>query len=650
MKTELSIRRYAGYAVSVVLLLSAVIFLLASCEKEWPDGKRSLGKLVAVNFSVKETPYNDGGSLRSASGTIAPETVVVPIEGNWCMYATLEPVPADATRASGDGFIANARLMIAAYEVSGGTTATTATASAQYQVNSDKSITPVADPLAVPIGDYKFVAYSYNKTNALPSFSETISNIDPSTNDLLWGASGTPSIRISGNDDNNVDILLQHLFSQVTVSATTNATSGYPSGVPPTINSVSVIIKPKHRVSVKVQNGTFTGTTVVSAGQTVTKNTTTSTATTWVSKDTTVYTGETNATNPITVTLTNLSLSGVNTSYFPVLTAKFAMALVPNGKYDLKIHFKQVEFAGSNIYWVTTTPATPGTPGDGYLTFDEAGNNANNMYQGLLFRWGSLVGIAGMLTPANDDGTGSLVDKLVRGTKDDPTTGTPIYVPKYTIDQGRQGYMQTNMASMSSNGGVDYWTTFTGIVANTAAPVTDIPYFDGSYATSVPSGRSTTFVSDAAQNTPAMWESFRGDICQYINNDYRLPVSYEFGSVSGKASYGTGGTTSIGWTRLPADNATAFPSNAAVGSADGKSGTPTIYGVTHYSGVSFPVAGTRSFGNDALWRYRNTGDYWSSSVHSTRTNAYELGITGIDVYPGQSNTRALPFPIRCVKK
>jgi hypothetical protein len=141
-----------------------------------------------------------------------------------------------------------------------------------------------------------------------------------------------------------------------------------------------------------------------------------------------------------------------------VLTSNFSTALLAGKSYNLNVKLRAAKWAGSNIYWDTDK-----------LTFDEYGSTGNEGYQGVFFRFGSLVGIASM-------------DVLERFDDD-----SPVYTP-------------------NESGG---WTQ------GTVADFGSILCWDVSTHGSVLS-------NDVYPNL--------GDICKAIKPTYRLPKAEEFGA------------------------------------------------------------------------------------------------------------------------
>jgi len=194
--------------MSLAMLLCSFSLLLSSCDKGVPE--INPGDPVAISFSLNADAFGENEDLTRAAEAVAPETVVVPVEGGWYMCATLEP-DASATRATSGGadpLATGTEVRILAY-LNGGTTVT---AQADYVVNGS-SLNPKTSPLSVPAGNnYTFVAYACNNTT-LPG---TLTTLDPAATDLRWGE--TASIAVSSGTTVNINI--ERLYSKVTARIT----------------------------------------------------------------------------------------------------------------------------------------------------------------------------------------------------------------------------------------------------------------------------------------------------------------------------------------------------------------------------------------------------------------------------------------------
>jgi hypothetical protein len=284
----------------------------------------------------------------------------------------------------------------------------------------------------------------------------------------------------------------------------------------------------------------------------------------------------------------------------------------------LQINFKQgVAWAGSNIYW------------DGSkLTFKEAGyKGPENYYQGVFFKWGSLVGVSPAALPLVDLSPSNTFNGGTNGT---PSTGTPIYVWSSLSSQ----WIQTNVATASQSG-IGGFTTGAGNNETAATAWDRILYT----TTGTTDDRYSNYLyanDDFANN--------RGDICKYIGTKggpqgYRMAKSIEFGDSN--ATWDVAHT--IGWTRLgtatwTADNTdTSHPGGTKSDISTGGS----------YQGYPFPASGFRISNSGALDDTGYFGYYWSGSVYNA-TTGYYLAFNTDYAYPSFSSTRPYGYAVRCV--
>jgi hypothetical protein len=196
----------------------------------------------------------------------------------------------------------------------------------------------------------------------------------------------------------------------------------------------------------------------------------------------------TGAANPIYVNIGSLELDGYDP--FTGLQAKFTRALTAGYAYTLVINFQKTDFAWSNIYWVSTGG------NDGYLTFDK-GSSGHEFYQGVFFKWGSLVGVSP--NPSDDsDAYGSF------------TSTTPIYKPTSE-------------------------TTFT---KTTVAGWANVPHM------TIPSYADYgNYVLNQGNN----WSAGTGDICNFIDDDYRLPNKGDFDPANSVDNSAVGHPDNFNW-------------------------------------------------------------------------------------------------------
>jgi hypothetical protein len=553
-----------------MLLMSSIAIFFASCEKEVLGG---MSGDIRVNFTIGDLSYEEGKSGVRSDKPLVSETVEVPVSDDIIMFATLEenenllrtPVPmAEGTR-----------LRIVAYQSS------TQRGYAEYQVVAGGGIEPVGAGLSVPsTGKYDFVAYSYNTTTAMPTYSASINALS-SDNDLLWGKTLNETI-VAGT--NNVTIKMYHQFSQIKMKITTEA-------LPETenITAITARVGPCYNASFNVNTGGMSkGTTSTPSVNLVWDGL----GTQVITSTRCVYTyGESAYMDFVFVTMNGVQYNRIPLFYF-------SAPLALGHSYSVTITFTRtnVLWAGSNIYWTTAD--------GGKLTFDApaAVDAASQLKQGVLFKWGSLIGIS----PAY-------------GTGDDAaySSTTPVYVPYF---------------NSSSNKG---WTTY---VSGSSPDWTDIlPVTDD-----VPDRRDVSYLGNDARNTGsdyAYWKAKKGDICRYISENgygpggnYRMPTSFEFGM---KAQYGY---NEAGWSR------TGTPLALSTEGADGQ---------RSMGGGMANSRGSVTFTQSGL-RWHDTGElrisdnqYLSGSGYET-FGGYVLQF-GSYIYVHVGLNRRFANPVRCVK-
>jgi hypothetical protein len=263
-----------------------------------------------------------------------------------------------------------------------------------------------------------------------------------------------------------------------------------------------------------------------------------------------------------------------------------------------------ITWAGSNIYW------------DGEkLTFDAANATTTHpYYQGVYFKWGSLVGISPAQT---DDET---------GTKRSAWTGNEtVYVPTYSSSSPTSSTWSDATATDAE------YTTYGSIPYETED-------FTGDYG----KDKSHLYHADVtATATINKWNAKIGDICQFIGETnpalkgYRMPRSDEFGTYE---SDGSGD-----WGIPDGTFGTDY-----LGTPDGKAPL-TSKGFTTWnaSGAIFPAAGYRNT-DGTLNNVGNFGYYWSNSANNT-SYGFDMYFFSSSVTPSGISDRQCAFPVRCVK-
>jgi hypothetical protein len=297
----------------------------------------------------------------------------------------------------------------------------------------------------------------------------------------------------------------------------------------------------------------------------------------------------------------------------PVLTADAYMPAPHKG------------WAGSNIYWdgtkltfadidydPTTDPANDGKKTDDPDYVDKS------QYQGLYFKWGSLVGIS----PVDAWG----------GT-------TVLYAP-----HGVNGAYAATTATALASGNWDNIKTVT----------TDLTTING-----VDEMRKSGYVT-YLNTVPANFTDYLGDICAYLSGRpgvpdgfWRMPTSAEFepefpAPFVSPGDYAREGTVNDKNTADWSDDEYIWtgPSNDKT---DGTYAITNGYRLKYFGKfVFFPASGNRSSSNGVLYDLGLSGTAWSSSPRNT--SGRDLGFNATGVGPARSNSRALGFPVRCVKK
>lgn len=259
-----------------------------------------------------------------------------------------------------------------------------------------------------------------------------------------------------------------------------------------------------------------------------------------------------------------------------------------NGTYSYNISLKRASyadtrisfhvsslFAYSNIYW-------DGTKLTFARTEDEAANNVK-YYNGIYFRWGSLVGL-GVPNTYGRNTRPDVKDNLGEG-----------YAYSYT-PTGGGAYRRDNT----------YTVPFTTIGTSPAC-LWDISLTNTGQMVA---GCTDNYIT-ATYPTPDLTNNV-GDVCKYISNgDYRLPTSFDFDEnptsyieswINTHWSYQTGTyTTNVNGT--------------------GVSTMCAIYDGKYY----FPIVGYLS-DTGTLYHFGDYGDYWTSSVVTGNNRALRLGI------------------------
>jgi uncharacterized protein (TIGR02145 family) len=585
-----------------LVLFSFLVLGLISCEKEALDGE------ITIRFALGDGAYGTDETRGTGLGErdLEAETIVVPVEGVLHMYATLEEEP--TLRAAGDETMETGTIIvIAAYDENGDYVD-----KAEYEVtDGNGGIKPTAaDGIGLTIttaGDYTFVAYSLNTTSSF-TYSNNMGpySANSSGDDPLWGSTKVP---VSAGM-NRVDIKMRHVFSKVKIRALSTELSGTPA-----ISNVSATLVGYKAV---IQDGAIgKGDAEEQAFEAFPASPTTDA----LSAPRVVYAGGED------ITTIKINSATIGTATHTGSVARFNKKLLPGHSYTLTVKFDELVWAGSNVYWVITSG------NNGYLTFD-ATDKGNQGYQGVFFKWGSLVGIS----PTQTSGSNNF------------TNTTPVYMPTYNVGT------PTSSTWVRSTGydPAKWVSTVSGAAENGADA---IPYLDGrSDFNASDNTRNNTFVIDAERNKDAMYLGKRGDICQYIGKTqvalkgFRLPTSSEFGTViedwNGTTAKGGGWQPLGDWTW---NNAAGNPEGSSNLRVAAKNNANTVFSAIQNNGmggVVLPASGYRGEGTMAT--VGSVGNYWSGSSYS-ETHGWRIDFHATSVRPNIAAYRSDGFAVRCVK-
>ena len=614
---------FGGVGRSFGILLCALALLL-SCADDTPNAGKDpaeplpVGEKVIVNFAITDSPYGENEPVtrnypypRIDEGAGA-SAVFVPIEDDMYMYATLKEDESPVKLRVKLPVDAGVKIRVVAYY---GTSYTNYAGHADYTatstvINGTQTVLAAdGDPLKVATGySYRFVAYSMNTTDPLPPF-DTTHDITAST-DLLWGISPATTVPASSpNNTFSVNITMEHKFARVDFRVQGRSTF---TGIVSVFNPVNA-----NQTNARV-NGVLARLTVQSG-----------ILTTDASASTAFYEapsggwsvplppGNTVLTSGSFFAFTNndttrISISSVhidNVTYPGPFTAAFTTRLVAGRSYTIELRFMLDDappgsWAGSNIYWDGTK-----------LTFDPAGKLDNKGYQGVYFKWGSLVGIG---FPRGTAGT----------YEASGNSNIPLYVPVY--------YPPTPYAS--------YWIKQPRFYSRWRNHADMIPGFRG---ISISAPRGLRELNLDRLSTDPQYLSRRGDICKYLGETgagprgYRLPAAAEFEPVR-RTWWHTG---------------TAYPPLATINDA----GTSIIPrglsefqgGISPAGGNFFPNSGTRINTTGGPNQY---GRYNSSSANSSSTSAFWFRFSNVATTSSTASARSLPSQsrsyagvVRCIK-
>jgi hypothetical protein len=418
----------------------------------------------------------------------------------------------------------------------------------------------------------------------VPKFTDIPGNVD-----LLYWDSGETVV----NDRQVLPVRFEHKFSQLSLKVSCKY-NGWPVTV---ANAAKITLASRANTATLFAKGSLLGVGTVD-----------NTAFTWPSSGT-----DTVISNPsvfymagitpaIRLSQYALTINGAqvpSAAGYKDYSFSAAAPLVAGKHYTLTLKLKTPKFANSNVYW------------DGSkLTFDAyidstanptgyVANKTQQQKQGVHFKWGSLIGISapgragGDYTWSND--TCSIF------VPDDPTNPT--------TDHGSWIRMTNALAVDSAKWGADY---------------AGIPYVDDD---PIPYGTNTNYLN-TLHNSPSRISAYTGDICHYLDKDYRMPYATEFGNNGA-------------WQHLP--SATSLATDFS-----GRSEIPEIYCATlRINNMFFPASGHHYHTGGGIRKIGNIGYYWSSSAASGEFGYSLLLQSGVTTV-ANNDRRYLGNAVRCV--
>ena len=615
LNEKLSISLYFFYISIVILLLCGITFLLSSCEEQIVDNSSSK-KMIKVHFSLDNpSPGNEVISRSYTSKAVEPETVVIPLGGNMFMYTTLREERAVTTRAVEENLVENSIIRVVAYKDN----STTTIFISDHTVLADGSLDPGI--MEVDEGEvYTFVAYGYNDGGMSLPFHDN-NNVMFFSNPAFQFVCGIVPDIVVNDIYADVHIPVKRMYSWIKVEASTNlgvgGAIGFQAMGPIYITpyySTPIIVLPEGTLYQALESppcdiDVWDPVPDINAPVTTTVS------------ESKVFASPYFFGSQIKVEFDSVTIGGKT---FPQNEHEAHPAayftIEPNKIYTLQVNFSATDFAVSNIYWDDIAEE---------LTFERAVSDGGIMggpdnkqdYQGLFFKFGSLVGISPR--DANFD----VGNDAVNGTD-----GTPIYVPD---DINTRTWKKTNTATAYGGG-----ATWSNIIPASAD-------YD------IPKDPNNRFVMESAQNQPAKWANWTGDICQYIDNRYRLPTAYELwggaleGDIPSNLHYYRYEDTSSGWESSGDWNTPGGVNDSGTGIWAGRGAT--------LRGAYFP--GGEYLSGTGSWVIRTNyweGAYWSGTIHVNYSNQYgaylKLGHEWMTLGDFFYETDSYAMAIRCVRK
>jgi hypothetical protein len=431
----------------------------------------------------------------------------------------------------------------------------------------------------VRVGDtYDFICFTFNTTSIsdLPSASNYVVGDDLPTDfsahkqkDMFWWRS-TSSTEVS-SEGVELDITLIPNRAKAKLILDLSYNDWNITGIAG--NKVS-IGGPKTNISINWSTGGFSSTGSGSVYYCTWSTPTSPYSTQLTSNELTIIPEDVYGYTLIQIRAASISREG-NLPTLPTdaISFTFRQPLEIGVNHTILMKLRTPIFARSNIYWDDTEKEMTFEP----VADDPAQNDDTKQgYQGLFFKFGSLVGIS----PA----------------------------------------------------GTDYNTTST-LLYNAGDPT---PY-TGTAWNSIPKWDATGDITGEPDVS-----SSKGDICKYINSDYRLPKAGEFG-------WGTAWDT-FGWEKV--NTFEDVEADEADGTYDFVDNDNALAMNTSMFDVMFPISGYRDSSNGSKGTTAGNNVYYRTSYGASSTGSCgyaNFTNTAPKVSGGNTITRTHAFPIRCIK-
>ncbi|MDR1882409.1 MAG: FimB/Mfa2 family fimbrial subunit [Prevotella sp.] len=316
-------------------------------------------------------------------------------------------------------------------------------------------------------------------------------------------------------------------------------------------------------------------------------------------------------------------------------------------------------WAGSNIYWngtKLTFADTPSSPPS--YTADPA---TPETYQGVFFKWGSLVGLDPSFSNSTYKPTGNAAwngDCRVFVPDWNPTTPTSSSWTNRRADAvsvTTDGDDDTGAAVSPAD--FSKWDNIPYVSAGNTTNSSALAYLTKDADTDLSIGAAVTTPSTDGGHIPSPGvtvsvEKMKGDICRYLTQTgdapgspkvkWRMPTSDEF--TGSNSEYATNSNRND-WTNQTTSTSITFRYDGMYQPAAGRRKTNDV--IANYQ-PWFPSSGSRHYSTGAMHEVGIAAHHWTSSPGNSE--AYRMAIYNNNRQPGYTYNRPFGLPVRCVKE